>query len=119
MLRLMRDQHHTMHKACKLAGIKQQTVFARFKKHPVLHEVVAGRAAIPDEEQHGEDEEEDRIEQMDMGEFGRGRGRPNDIPADVEDAIARKIETAIMRLNAPTTYAILKKLVQRVCFFQK
>jgi hypothetical protein len=109
----MRDQHHSMNKACRLVGMKQQTVFARFKKFPYLKEVVEGRAEY--QEQEDEDEEEDQIEELDMDQFARGRGRKNDVPEDVESAIARKIEKAIMRMNAPSTFAILKKLVQKVC----
>jgi hypothetical protein len=113
----MRDHNHSMNKACRLAGMKQQTVFSRFQKFPHLKEVVAGRAEIPDGENNEQEEENDEIEEMDMDQFARGRGRKNDVPFDVEAAIARKIEKAIARMNAPTTFAILKKLVQKVWSF--
>lgn len=116
VLRLMRDQNHSMHKACVLAGLKQQTVYSRFKKNPLLYEIVFRRAEIADAMGEEEDEDApDAIDEVDVAALSRGRGRKNDVPLDVEEAIARKICKAIQRLNAPTTFAIIKKLVQKVC----
>ena len=104
-----------MNKACQENGLLQATVHARFKKHPELYDIVKGNREMEDEEVQGdeEDEEAEDLEQMDVSEFGRGRGRKPDLPDDVEEAIARQIAKQIRRNNAPTNREILRNLVKQ------
>ena len=95
----------SMNKAAISCGLLQATVHARFKKFPHLYNL-----------QNEDEEEEMDIDELDVSIYNHGRGRPNDLPEDMEAALAKEIEKAIRGLNAPTTRAVLKILVKKVLF---
>ena len=92
----------TMNKAALACGMRQSTVHARFRKHPELWERV----------RHG-DEDDDGEDDVCEG-LSRGRGRPLDLPRDVDNALANEVERAIAEQHAPTGYAVLQQLVRKV-----
>lgn len=111
-LRMMRDGA-SLNKAALSVGIAESTIRTRFSKYPELHDVVNKRLALDDDSDAEADDEQQMV--LDAGKLSRGRGRPLDIPVDVEAALAKKVQRAIQRLNAPTTRKILRTFVKEVC----
>lgn len=65
-----------------------------------------------DGDAEGDVEEEDEDEVLES--LSRGRGRPLDLPAELEEVLAKEVERAIKERNAPSSYAVLKQLVRKV-----
>ena len=95
-----------MNKAALACGMRQSTVHARFRKHPELWE----RVKHTNDEDEGSGNDEDDV----CEGLSRGRGRPLDLPRDVDDALAKEVERAIAEQHAPTGYAVLQQLVRKV-----